>query len=157
MRRGTGGVSIPKRFWVIELLCCLSDELSGGIWNSLGSAKIFIVNSCSSYIFSFLFVQTNIVDVGSHVNLLCTYCSIHKGFSVVFKSSIICFLIKASFRLVSVGIEITQFFKQQQRTIKLMAPTKSTIRSAIIAAKAISNSSCMLVVYAGMTFSIAKP
>lgn len=88
---------------------------------------------------------------------LCTYCSIHKGFSVVFKSSIICFLMRASFRLVSVGIEITQFFRQQQSTMKLMAPTKSTMSSAMMAAKAMSNSSCRLAVYAGMTFSIAKP
>lgn len=86
-----------------------------------------------------------------------THCSIHKGFSVVFRSSMICFFISASLRLVSVGIEITQFFKQQQSTIKLIAPTKSTMRRAMMAASAMSNSSWRLAVYAGMTFSMAKP
>jgi hypothetical protein len=41
--------------------------------------------------------------------------------------------------------------------MKLIAPTKSTIRSATMAAKAISNSSCRFALYAGITFSIAKP
>jgi len=36
-----------------------------------------------------------------------TYCSIHKGFSVVFKSSIISFFINASFFLRSDGAVIT--------------------------------------------------
>jgi hypothetical protein len=54
-------------------------------------------------------------------------------------------------------MDITQFLRQQQSKIKLIAPTNSTIRSATMAAKAISNSSCRFPLYAGMTFSIAKP
>lgn len=39
------------------------------------------------------------------MEFLRTHCSIHKGFSVVFKSSMICFLMRASFRRFSVGTE----------------------------------------------------
>lgn len=86
-----------------------------------------------------------------------THFSIHNGFSVVLRSSIICFLIKASFLRVSVGMEITQFLRQKQSTMKLMAPTKSTINRAIIAARAMSNSSGAVDGNAGITFSIANP
>lgn len=46
--------------------------------------------------------------------LVLTYCSIQSGFSVVFKSSIICFLIKASFLLVSFGIVMTLCRKRKK-------------------------------------------
>jgi hypothetical protein len=39
--------------------------------------------------------------------LTATYCSIHRGFSVVFKSSIISFFINASFFLRSDGVVMT--------------------------------------------------
>lgn len=96
-----------------------------------------------------------------YVKVACDSCSTHfsiqRGFSVVFRSSIICFLIKASFRRISVGMEITQFLRQKHKMTKLMAPTKRTINKAIIAARAMSNSSGAFDGNAGITFSIAKP
>lgn len=47
--------------------------------------------------------------------MLLTYCSIQSGFSVVFKSSIICFLIRASFLLVSFGIVMTLFARENEK------------------------------------------
>lgn len=47
--------------------------------------------------------------------MLLTYCSIQSGFSVVFKSSIICFLIKASFLLVSFGIVMTLCREEKEK------------------------------------------
>uniref|UniRef100_A0A2M4D0E5 Putative secreted protein n=1 Tax=Anopheles darlingi TaxID=43151 RepID=A0A2M4D0E5_ANODA len=69
----------------------------------------------------------------------------------------ICFLISASFLLVSLGIEMDQCFKQQQNTMKLTAPTNSTISRAIKAASARSKSSWVVAAYAGTTFKMEYP
>lgn len=89
--------------------------------------------------------------------MLNNYCSIHKGFSVVLKSSTICFFINASLRRTSDGIAKDHCLKQQHNTIKLMAPTNNTINKATNPAKAKSNSSSTNVVCAGTIFSMAKP